>query len=194
MGRPALHTADSLVDTAVRLFGVGGLRAVTMAAVAREAGAPSGSVYHRFPDRPALLAQVWLCTTRRFEDDFLAELGPHPDARRAVAAAVRCVDWCRERPAAAQVLHAGVATFSPHLWRAEDQAALVAADHRRKRLVARTSRDLAAITGRPPEDVSFALFDLPLALLGRHLAAGAPPPRRASEQVQRLAATILGAD
>ena len=55
MGRPARFAADELLDVALDLAAAGGPEAVTMAGVAEAAGAPSGSVYHRFAGRPALL-------------------------------------------------------------------------------------------------------------------------------------------
>ena len=48
MPRPAIFTLDELLDAAAALLAADGPSAVTMSAVARAAGAPSGSMYHRF--------------------------------------------------------------------------------------------------------------------------------------------------
>lgn len=77
--RPPRFDAPALLDAALKLAATGGPAAVTMAAVAKSAGAPSGSVYHRFPDRPALLSALWLRTLGGFQRGFLAELGSHDD-------------------------------------------------------------------------------------------------------------------
>jgi AcrR family transcriptional regulator len=71
MPRPARFDADELLDHAVALTAAEGPAAVTMARVARAAGAPSGSVYYRFPSRAELLAALWLRTVGRFQDGFL---------------------------------------------------------------------------------------------------------------------------
>ncbi|KQW49283.1 hypothetical protein ASC77_11395 [Nocardioides sp. Root1257] len=44
-----------MVDATLELLETGGLQAVTVAAVARQAGASNGSLYHRFGDRAGLL-------------------------------------------------------------------------------------------------------------------------------------------
>ncbi|HLU76197.1 MAG TPA: SRPBCC family protein [Nonomuraea sp.] len=77
----------------------GGPGAVTMTAVARSAGAPSGSVYHRFPGRPALLAALWLRTVDRFQQGFLAALDTDPPSQAAPAAARHVIEWSRAHPA-----------------------------------------------------------------------------------------------
>ena len=57
MPRPAIFTLDELLDAAAALLAADGPSAVTMSAVARAAGAPSGSMYHRFPTRAALCGE-----------------------------------------------------------------------------------------------------------------------------------------
>ncbi|MFF8264165.1 helix-turn-helix domain-containing protein [Streptomyces virginiae] len=68
MARPPRFDTGQLLDAAVRLAAVGGPASVTMSAVAQAVGAPSGTVYHRFTGRTALLAEVWLCTVERFQE------------------------------------------------------------------------------------------------------------------------------
>src|SRR5690349_25083603 len=74
MGRPARFDADQLLDEALALAAEGGPEAVTMAAVAQRAGAPSGSLYHRFAGRSALLAALWLRTVADFQAGYLTAL------------------------------------------------------------------------------------------------------------------------
>ena len=62
--------------------------------VAKLLGAPSGSVYHRFPTRDALIAAAWLDALRDFQSGFLAALAqPDLDAA-AVDAATHVPRWC----------------------------------------------------------------------------------------------------
>src|SRR5262249_22753799 len=116
MGRPPTHTSAQFLDAATALFAEGGVRAVTMAAVAKATAPPSGSVYHRFPDRPALLAELWLRTLRDFQDAFVTTLGDADSVDVAVEAAAGVVVWCRRNPAAARVLDAGKYAFGPAEW------------------------------------------------------------------------------
>ena len=116
MGRPPQHDTDRLLDAAVAVVATHGPRALTMAAVARTAKAPSGSVYHRFPDRPALLAAVWLRTVARFQQGFLRALTHDSPRDAATSAAQHVVDWSRQHPDQAQVLLAGAREFAEADW------------------------------------------------------------------------------
>ncbi len=61
MPRPRSAAADTaILDAARRLFGEGGLGAVTVEAVARRAGVGKQTVYRRYADRNAVLAAAWL--------------------------------------------------------------------------------------------------------------------------------------
>ena len=180
------------MSAGVDLFASGGARALTMSAVARAVGAPSGSVYHRFPDRPALLAAVWLQTVRDFQQGYgQVALGEDPTPEDAVRAAVWIVDWCRGRPGPGAVLQAGVQAFEPSSWSAESQRELdtLTEEHAR---AAKVLVDLISTqTGLPQDQVRFVLFDLPLAAVRRHLMAGEPPPAAARTLVRDLTRSIF---
>ncbi|WP_238010083.1 TetR family transcriptional regulator [Dactylosporangium sp. AC04546] len=129
-----------MLDAAVRLAGEGGPAAVTVAAVARAVGGPSGSVYHRFAGRPALAAALWNRTVARFQEGWLAALAADPAERAVPAAAGHVVAWSRAHEAEARVLLYGAADFDEPGWAPEDRAEL-------RRLNARIGpalRDLAA--------------------------------------------------
>ncbi|MEZ0050211.1 AcrR family transcriptional regulator [Mycobacterium sp. MAA66] len=191
MGRPPVHSADDFLGAAARLFAAGGLRALTMNAVAREVGAPSGSVYHRYPDRAALLAALWMRTARRFQSGYLEVLGERPTADDAVRAAVWTVDWCRTHLPEAVVLQAGVRTFEPEEWSESACTELATMEDISQRRLSGIVRGLAKETGRPPDQITFAMLDLPLAAMRRHLLAGEPPPKRVTVLVRDLAGVIL---
>jgi len=184
---------DDLLDAAVRLFAHGGARAVTMSAVAREAGAPSGSVYHRFADRAGMLAALWLRTASRFQDGFRDVVGTTPDAGAAATASAWTVDWCREHLDEAVVLQAGARAFSLETWSAGARAALEAHNRQRDVTVRDLVSGLAATTGRESDEVVLALFDLPHAVVARYLGRGEPPPASASDLAARVTRSILDA-
>ena len=123
MPRPARYTVDELLDAAAALLAADGPAAVTMSAVARAAGAPSGSMYHRFPTRAALCGELWMRTEERFQAGFdRRTVGVGDPRTRCVAAARFTVQWCRDHPVEAQVLLAGadalcLAEWPDHLTR-----------------------------------------------------------------------------
>lgn len=188
MGRPAKHTADDFLDAAVEIFADDGVRAVTLAAVADRVGATNGSVYYRFPDRESLLQAVWLRTTARFRRDYKERLPDQPDVDDAIDAAVWVVEWCRDNPAPAQVLQAGPRTFGPDDWPAQRADAEAGEARLRALVVAVADRSPAT-----PDEIAFALIELPLAVVRRHLQAGRVPGEREVVLVRNLAAAVLGA-
>lgn len=191
MGRPSTHTTDDFLDAAAGLFAEGGARALTMRAVARAVGAPSGSIYHRFSDRPALLAALCLRTTRRFETSYLGAMGAQPTPASTVEATAWIVDWCRTHLSEAIVLQAGVQAFGPDEWRQSAKTELDEAMRAQRRGLAKIVKTLADQTGVPRDQVAFCLIDLPLAVVRRHLVAAEPPPPAASRLARALSTAIL---
>jgi len=192
MGRPPRHSADDVVDAATRLFAEGGVRALTMNAVARDISAPSGSIYHRFSDRAALLAAVWFRTTGDFQRGYFDVLGDPATPASAVDAAVWIVDWCRTHLPQAVVLQAGVRTFEPEQWPEAARMELATRVESSKRDIDKAIRQLAKETGRPADQLAFALLDLPLAAVRRHLLAGEVPPKRTGKLVRDMVGLLLG--
>lgn len=160
MPRPARYTVDDLLDAAAELLAADGPAAVTMSAVARACGAPSGSVYHRFPSRAALCGELWMRTEERFHTGLLAALGESGDARqRCVDGARHVLTWCRENPADAQVLLTGPAQLELSGW----PDTLI---NRRKRLQRKLRKCFGELADDPGR-VSAALVDVPLAMVRR---------------------------
>lgn len=58
MNAPASETRDRILEVAARLFHERGFRATGVATILREAGVNSGSLYHFFPSKEAVLAGV----------------------------------------------------------------------------------------------------------------------------------------
>jgi AcrR family transcriptional regulator len=193
MGRPSRHDTDTLLDAALRLAATDGPAAVTMSAVAAAAGAPSGSLYHRFPSRAALQAALWLRTVERFQRGWIEALAG--DARTAgVDAARHVVAWSRANHDEALVLLYGARDFGRDDWPPEEReraeqlrdegAAAVADLARRLGLRGATGRDRAG----------FATVDIPYAAVRRHLRAGERVPRTTERLVERAVAAVLARD
>ncbi len=66
-------------------------------------GISTGSIYHRFESREALLAETWLNAVRLFQTDFLAAIRIESSDAGAQAA-LATPRFCRANPAAAAIL------------------------------------------------------------------------------------------
>ena len=62
MARTAVFTSGVLLDAAERLVAAGGPRVLTVESLSSASGAAVGSIYHRFPSRAVLAAE--LCNRR----------------------------------------------------------------------------------------------------------------------------------
>ncbi|MFD7324317.1 TetR/AcrR family transcriptional regulator [Streptomyces sp. NPDC059875] len=192
MARPPRFDTDQLLDAAVRLAAAGGPAAVTMSAVAQTVGAPSGSVYHRFAGRPALLAEVWLRTVERFQEGYFDTLDSDPDPYRAARAAARyVVSWSRAHPQEAALLLYGPGEFGHADWSQEHARR---ADTGNRRVYASLDTLAEALGATGPQDrerIALALVDLPLSVVRRHLRAGQPLPPHAEDLTEECTAALL---
>jgi AcrR family transcriptional regulator len=186
MPRPARYSADSLLDVAAQLLAAEGPSAVTMSAVARATGAPSGSVYHRFPTRAALCGELWVRTEERFQDALVDALSVDQGTQqRCVAGALRIVQWCRENSADAQVLLAG-----PHELGMADWPDPIRARKRLQRKLRKAFGDLPDEDGR----VTAAVIDVPGAIVRRHLRARQTIPVSVDAIVTDCARALIAPD
>lgn len=77
MSRPS--TRERILDAAMRLFHEQGYAATGVAAILREAGVNSGSLYNLFPSKEALLAGVLDRHIERLEPDLMRPVREHTD-------------------------------------------------------------------------------------------------------------------
>ncbi|MFE9021051.1 TetR/AcrR family transcriptional regulator [Streptomyces sp. NPDC007808] len=193
MARPPRFDTDQLLDAAVRLAAAGGPAAVTMSAVAQAVGAPSGSVYHRFAGRTALLAEVWLRTVERFQEGYHAVLVSHSDPRRAARAAARhVVGWSREHPQEAALLLYGAADFGRAEWSEEHTRRADSGNGRVFDSLGALADALGATDEEGRDRVALAVVELPLTVVRRHLRAGNPLPPHAEDLTEECTAALLG--
>ncbi|MEU4229208.1 TetR/AcrR family transcriptional regulator [Nonomuraea sp. NPDC026600] len=191
MGRPPRHDVDRLLDAAAELVAASGPSTVTVAAVARAAHAPSGSIYHRFPSRSSMLATLWLRTVDRFQDGFLSALNTEPAARAAPAAARHVVAWSRAHPHEAHILLYGPADFDEPNWPQEARDRLERSDRRVRNAVRALAERLDRREPREVEQLFLATVDLPYATVRRHQSLGHPIPAYAEDLVTSCAATLM---
>jgi AcrR family transcriptional regulator len=101
---PRKHDTDRILDAARALVLRDGPRAASVAAIARESGAPVGTLYHRFSSRDGVLAAAWLRALEGFQRRALAAAA-HPDPlEAAVAMASSQVSFAEAQPEDARLL------------------------------------------------------------------------------------------
>jgi AcrR family transcriptional regulator len=104
MGRRALFDRSHMTGAALRLVAERGPQAVTVAALAKEVGAPTGSIYHRYRSREQLLADLWMDVVEGFQQGFVDKLAQAHDIEGAVISACYMVDWVREHALESRLL------------------------------------------------------------------------------------------
>ncbi len=193
MAPPRKHDSDRILDAARKLVLRDGPRAASVAAIARESGAPVGTLYHRFGSRDAVLAAAWLRALQRFQQRALTA-GEHADPLdAAVAMAASQVAFAREHPEDARLLltlrRADLLDGEP----AQDTR--VRLDAINAPLLARLrelTHALRANTGpRAVDAVTRAVVDLPNAAVRRHARDGKPPPAWLADDVAAAARRLL---
>jgi AcrR family transcriptional regulator len=104
MGRARTHSDEAILSAARDLMLEHGPRGVTTAAVSAASGAPTGSIYHRFGSRSALVAELWLRTVRDFHAFVHARSCDLHGRERALALADAVLDYAVEREPDARLL------------------------------------------------------------------------------------------
>ncbi|MFB7939804.1 TetR/AcrR family transcriptional regulator [Streptomyces sp. NPDC056049] len=194
MARPPRFDTDQILDAAVRLAASAGPAGVTVSAVAQAIGAPSGSMYHRFTGRSALLAEVWLRTVERFQEGYLARLHSDPDPRTAARKAARhVVAWSRTRPEEAALLLHGAAEFGRADWSEEHIRRGDSGNERVFAAIGALAASLGFSDAKGLDRIVLALIDLPLSIVRRPLRAGEPLPPHAEDLAEECAAELLAA-
>ena len=174
MGHPAFDDSDFLA-AALALAAEHGPSAVTVAAISTRLRAPTGSFYHRFESRDALLARLWFHTVLAFQQGIEAAL----DAGDGLRAALHTPAWVREHLDEACLLM---------LYHREDfvhgewpQALLEGLAEQRLRGEARLKKIARETFGRAgPDEIrrtQFILSEVPLAVVRQYLMRREKPPK-----------------
>ncbi len=186
-----MYDASAILDVATQILGrTGSVADVTMAAVIREANVPSGSVYHRFADRGALLGALYIRAVGRFH------AGAYPyfadDPRRAAGLLARyTVEWCAQNPGDAQVLLLGRKQFAPERWSAEQLNAYEAEQSQWDQHLRALIRALRSDSGHKTATLLLLVVDLPYAAVRRYLASGEAVPAYLGSVVEGIVTTSL---
>jgi AcrR family transcriptional regulator len=184
--RPERHSVDMILDVSREMVLRDGARAVTVDRIIAASGAPKGSVYYRFSTVDDLLATMWLRAVRRSQDRFLQQLNASADpVEAAVAAGLALQDFAHEEPADARLLAA--VRREDLVGEVSDPALVVALqevnERLRKALTALARRLYGRATRNTVERTTFAVVDLPMGAIRRHLVGGVAVPGNVRPQL-----------
>jgi AcrR family transcriptional regulator len=197
MSRPRLHDTDSILDASLTVVLDRGAPAATIEAIAAESGAPTGSIYHAFGSREALLTRMWIRAARRSQDRFLAAAqAPGEPRATALAAAMSVFEFARECPGDARLL---ASMRREDLVRTSGDPSLVEELTQLNRPIERAIRELASrlvgsgADGHAREAVALATIDIPYGAVRRHLGAGRRPPASLRAPLERAVGAAIDA-
>jgi AcrR family transcriptional regulator len=193
MPRPAKHEEKSILSAAAALVAAKGPAAATVGAIGHAIGAPSGSIYHRFRSRDALLGRLWLMKASYFQSRWARALD-QSDARQAgLDAALSLPQAAREDFEGARImlLHRRE-DFLSEGWPPEMKAEA-------ERLGAQVLECLGLITRRlfgrntaaARQVTLFATLDLPFSAVRRYVATGESPPKRLDALIETAYTAII---
>ena len=188
MGRKAHFKHDEFIDAAMRMVADKGPSSLTVSALASGMKAPIGSVYHRFPSRNVLLAQLWIRIVESFQRGFLETL-----EHDGLSAALYAVGWVREHPDEARVLllHRREELVSgPWPAQLKDDAARLTQemDAGIRRFA---EKHFGSLSLEALRRAAFALTDVPLAALRPHVERGEQPPEFIGHLVRETYLTVM---
>ncbi|GGL10936.1 hypothetical protein GCM10011588_26810 [Nocardia jinanensis] len=148
-------------------------------------------MYHRFPDRPALLAALWSRAIQSFHDELFAALSlgePQEAIRRSARASL---EWARRNPSEARVLLTGARELDEQNWSEQARTDIARADtalHEALSALIENSDDTAPDAA---DRALLAVVDLPYAMIKRYLSVGRPIPDHAPELAEQAAAALF---
>ena len=193
MAPPRKHDTDRILDAARALVLRDGPRAASVAAIARESGAPAGTLYHRFGSRDKVLEAAWLRALERFQQCALVAADDPDPLEAAVAMAGSHVSFARAWPQDARLLltlrRDDLLDADPdHGLRARLDVINAPLEH----ALARLTKLLTGRTDRRSSDaVVRAVVDLPNAAIRRHLRDNGPLPPWLASDVSAAARRLL---
>lgn len=166
-----------MLDAARLLVLTSGVGSATVRAISVRAGAPMGTLYHRFRSRDGLLAAMWIRAARRSQAAFLAAIdGASDPVEAVVSGALSIFDFAISEREDAQLL---VSVRREDLLPASPPEQRRELDALNRPIAAAIVRLSAAVLGDRSrasiETITFAVFDISYGAIRRHLVRGRTP-------------------
>lgn len=163
------YTEDQILDAAATLIADAGLESVSVAAIARMVGAPSGSIYHRFASRKHLLGALWVRTTSLYAASLADTLKTSDLADLAGSIVNHTFDWVEAHPREATLLmRLRTEDFDAKDWPAEVVEAITNVNA----ALVETIVVVAIDHQIDPIDMTLAAIDVPASIARRSILLG----------------------
>ena len=181
MTQPATSRREEILAAALACFTSAGIDDTTIAEIRRRAGATTGSIYHFFAGKDALVGALYVEVLQGYQRSLLERLARARSGRSAVRGVVEhFLDWVAEQPDAARFLFE--ARRSPAVAAAE--AGIRAGNRELFRGVRQHLDRLGVRAGALPPDLLIAILIGPAMSFAReHLAGHAASDMRRARRV-----------
>jgi len=188
MVRTTFLHADFL-DAALALAAERGPAAVTVGGITAQLKAPTGSFYHRFASRDALLAELWFRTVLAFQEGIAAALL----AGDGLGAALHTPRWSREHLDEGRLLllhHRD--DFVQGEWPAALREGIAAHRQRAAAVLEKFAQDTFGRAG--PDEIrraQFVIVTVPVAAVRDYLYRREPPPPLVDELIRTTYQAVI---
>jgi AcrR family transcriptional regulator len=180
------YSQEDFFAAALAVIAERGVSGVTVASVSERLGSPTGSFYHRFVSRDALLGSLWL----RAVGEFQAGIGAAYDAGDGLRAALHTPGWVRRHPDEARLLLRK--DFQHGDWPQDLRDSVAAMSQRMEGGSRRWARLIFGREGRNEIRLAqFLISELPVAVVRQHLLRGEPPPPLADRLIRTTWRAVL---
>ncbi|MFE7723338.1 TetR/AcrR family transcriptional regulator [Nocardia rhizosphaerihabitans] len=192
-----LFSTDALLDAAREVVLQRGPRAATITAIAAQAGAPVGSIYHRFDSVDDMLAQVWLRAVHRTHAVWPQTLPSDPLAIEVIVElALALFDHCVADPDDAllldrlpreDVLNLRLSAQMLSQIRDAEQATIHLMVQLAQALLGRAKRDDVDL-------LVLAIVDMPFSFAKRYLQQAKRPPKARRGHLPDAVRAVIGSN
>jgi AcrR family transcriptional regulator len=193
MPRPSRFSEAQILDATAAIVAAGGPGAATIGAIGNMLKAPSGSIYHRFSSRDVLLGRLWLSKATFFQNRCAAALADPDPAKAGLAAALSMPRAVRDDFAGARImlLHRRE-DFLDGDWPPDMAAEAIRLKHQVDDALNDLARKLfGRVSAEAFQLVYFAIIDVPLAAVRRHVAKNEMPPASIEDLIARTYAALI---
>ncbi|MFI6315245.1 TetR/AcrR family transcriptional regulator [Nocardia fusca] len=192
-----LFSTDALLDAAREVVLQRGPRAATITAIAAEAGAPVGSIYHRFDSVDEMLAQAWLRAVRRTHEVWPQTVTTQsPAIDIIIELALALFDHCVADPHDALLLDRLPSEDVRNLRLSPDTLAQI--DEAEKTTTYLMTELAKALLGRARRDdvdlLTLAIVDMPFSFAKRYLQQGQRLPRTRRDRLPGAVHAVIGSN
>jgi AcrR family transcriptional regulator len=188
MGRKAYFKNEEFIDSAIQIIAEEGLGALTIAGLSTRVTAPIGSVYHRFPSRDALIAELWLNIIESFQNEWLKIL--QTDGLKAT---LFCMEWVRSHPNEAHVmLLYRIDDLTSGEWPKDLQKrAQRLFKELREGVASFTKKQFGSVTKENIDRTLFAINDAPMGILRRYMHDNKIPPDSVADLIRETYEAVI---